>query len=320
MKTERLLSITLYLINRKKATARELSDHFEVSVRTIQRDMESLSLAGIPIYADRGKEGGYSIVDTYTVDRHYFAPKELSALSSLVGRLNAVLNHADLKNTEEKLLNLSRHAGQKKHDTLVLDVTPWGMDKTHLNLFRTVYRAVEESHVITIRYASPTGEETHRDIEPVSVIIKGAAWYVYAFCRLRSAMRLFKLTRMIDVTVSREYFHPDRHPPFTDDPDRMVNARPNTVFVLKFAPSARGRITDYSNPDRQHVMPDGSLMGFFPFPDDEWVYSWILSFGPLVEVLEPPHAKQRIRDLVSSMSKTCGICDSSSPVSHQHKK
>lgn len=309
MKTERLLSITLYLINRKKATARELADHFEVSVRTIQRDMESLSLSGIPIYADRGKEGGYSIVDTYTVNRHYFAPRELAALTSLVGRLNTVLDHGALKNAEEKLLNLSRAVTPRKHETLLMDFTPWGMDEIHRKHFQSVYRAVEESQVLALRYASPTGEETRRDIEPVSVIIKGSAWYVYAYCRLRAAMRLFKLTRIFDVTAMPEYFQPDRHPPYTDGLARM-EIRPNTLFVLKFAPSARGRITDYYNPDRLHDMPDGSIMGFFPFPDDEWVYSWILSFGPLVEVLEPPHARQRIMDLVFSLSKSYDIAGS----------
>lgn len=304
MKTDRLLSITLYLINRKKVTARELADHFEVSLRTIQRDMESLSLAGIPVYAERGKEGGYSIVDTYTVNRHYFAPSELSALTSLVGRLNALLNHDDLKQTEEKLINLQDVRAQKKHNTLIMDFTPWGMDDMHRTLFQTVYRAVEDKQVIGIRYGTPTGEITDRDIEPVSVIIKGAAWYVYGFCRLRQGMRLFKLTRIMSTISRPEYFNPDTHPPYNDDLQHMGDARPRTLFVLRFAPSARGRITDYYNPDSLHFMPDGTIMGFFPFPEDEWVYGWILSFGPLVEILEPPHARQRIKELVQSLQGT----------------
>lgn len=308
MKTDRLLSITLYLINHKKVTARDLSEHFEVSLRTIQRDMESLALAGIPVYADRGKEGGYRILDSYTVNRHYFAPRELTALTSLVGRLNTLLNNTGLKQTEEKLLNLVHPMEKKKrHDTLIMDFTPWGMDEGRTQVFQEIYRSVENSQVISIRYAAPDGDISERSIEPLSVIIKGSAWYVHGFCRLRQAMRLFKVTRIMHVVSQPEYFNPDIHPPYNDELKQPGDIRPMTLFVLRFASSARGRITDYYNPDSLHFMPDGTIMGFFPFPEDEWVYSWIMSFGPLVEVLEPPHAKDRIRQWVTALSQTYGI-------------
>lgn len=299
MKIDRLLSMTLYLINRKKVTARELADHFEVSLRTVQRDIESLSLAGVPVYADRGKDGGYRIMDTYTIDKHYFNPGELAALTSLVTRLNSLLGHSPLKKAEEKLLNLSKiRADTKKHDTLIMDFTPWGMDETLMNRFRTVYKAVENRQVLDIRYATPSGNLTDRQVEPLSVIIKGAAWYVYGFCRLRKAPRLFKISRMTAVETLPEFFDPDRHPPYHDDFNQSGDDRRKTLFVLRFAASARGRITDYYHPDSLHFMPDGTIMGFFPFPEDEWVYSWILSFGPLVEVLEPPHARARINEWI----------------------
>ncbi len=307
MKTDRLLSITLYLINHRKVTARELAERFEVSQRTIQRDMEALSVAGIPVYADRGNEGGYRILDTYTVDRHYFAPRELSALASLVGRLNSLLDHSTLKHTEEKLLNLARtETSGNKHSTLIMDFTPWGLDDGRRQLFREIYHCVENNRAVRIRYSSPSGDITLRTVEPVSVIIKGSAWYVYGHCRLRNAGRLFKITRIIEAEPLEEYFSAEAHPPYRDDPVHPADPRPLTLFVLKFAGSARGRITDYYNPDSLHFMPDGSIMGFFPFPEDEWVYGWIMSFGPLVEVLEPPHARARIREWVAALSATYG--------------
>ncbi len=303
MKTDRLLSITLFLINRKKATARELADHFEVSVRTIQRDMESLALAGIPIYADRGKEGGYKIMDNYSVDRHFFSPQELSALTSLIGRLNLLVQHSDLKKAEEKLRGLSGNQSKsRKHDALIMDFTPWGMEEKARDLFQTVHRAVESSQCIRIQYASIKGETTEREIEPVSIIIKGAAWYVYGYCRLRTDMRLFKITRIMTIKPLPVFFSPDNHPPYKDQMTDSADNRPRTLFVLKFSPSARGRVTDYYNSESLQFMPDGSIIGFFPFPEDEWVYSFILSFGPLVEVLEPPHAKKRIAEIVRSLA------------------
>lgn len=306
MKTDRLLAIIFHLINRKKATARELAAHFEVSLRTIQRDMESLALAGIPVYADRGKEGGYRILDTCTVDRYYFAPQELASLVALVGRLNSLLHPNELKYTEEKLRNLVRSGGQrKKHQTLIMDFTPWGLDAGRRQLFQEVYRAVENSQIINFRYAAPDGAITVRTIEPLSLIIKGSAWYVYGFCRLRQALRFFKITRILDAEVLPESFNADVHPPCPEDLDGSESSRPTTLFVLRFAPSARGRVTDYYSPDGLHFMPDDSIMGFFPFPEDDWVYGWIMSFGPLVEVLEPPHAKARIRDWATRLAALC---------------
>jgi predicted DNA-binding transcriptional regulator YafY len=303
MKTDRLLAITLYLINRKKVTARELSDHFEVSLRTIQRDMESLAMAGIPLYADRGKDGGYRIIDSYTVNRHYFAPRELSALASLVGRLNALLGHSPFIKTEEKLLNLFNPSDQeRKHDTLIMDFTPWGMDESRKLIFQSIYKAVENSQVTVIRYAALDGVITDRSIEPLSVIIKGSSWYVHSYCRLRKNLRLFKLSRIISTDVHPEYFNPNVHLPYDDTLIHHDDQRPTTLFVLRFSPKAKGRITDYYNQDRLQFMPDGSIMGFFPFPEDEWVYSWIMSFGPLVEVLEPPHARKRIKECVRNLS------------------
>ncbi|TWI76752.1 putative DNA-binding transcriptional regulator YafY [Desulfobotulus alkaliphilus] len=305
MKTDRLLAIVLYLINRKKATARELARHFEVSHRTIQRDMDSLALAGIPIYADRGSEGGYRILDTCTVDRHYFAPQELASLLSLVGRLNALLQPGHLRHTEEKLRNLTRPGDPlKTHRPLIMDFTPWGLDAAKKQLFQDVYEAVEASRLIRLRYAAPDGMVTERMIEPLSMILKGSGWYLYAFCRLRKALRFFKITRFIEAECIGESFCPEAHPPWEETLERGENARATTLFVLRFAPSARGRITDYYHPDSLHFMPDGSIMGFFPFPEDEWVYSWIMGFGPLVEVLEPRHARAYIREMASRLSAT----------------
>jgi len=314
LKTDRLLAITLHLINHKRATARELAHRFEVSQRTIQRDIDSLACAGIPIYSDRGRGGGYRILENYSVDRQFFTTKELGALTSIVGRLNNLLGQSGLRATEEKLRHLAdSQESDRVHEPLIMDFTPWGLDRRTKELFRTVYQAVETSQVLQIRYASPRGERTNRQIEPLSVIIKGAAWYVYAYCRLRQAPRLFKLTRIIEAVTTTLYFVSEDHPPYRDEDRDLRDARPTTLFVLRFSPSARGRVTDFVSSENVHDMPDGTIMGFFPMPEDEWVYSWILSFGPLVEVLEPPHARERIVELARTLSESYSTGQSTLP-------
>lgn len=304
MKTDRLLAITLHLINHKRATARELAERFEVSLRTIQRDIDSLTMAGIPIYADRGRDGGYRILENYSVDRQFFTAKELGALTSMVGRLNNLLGQSGLRATEEKLRQLTAEGTRERaHESLIFDFTPWGLDSRTKALFRMIYRAVEDNQVLEIRYATPSGDRTTRQIEPLSVVMKGSAWYVYGYCRLRQATRVFKMTRIIEVTTVPLFFVPSDHPPYEDPMKGLADPRPQTLFVLRFAPTARGRVTDFVSSENVHDMPDGSVMGFFPFPEDEWVYSWILSFGPLVEVLEPPHARARIKELAAALMR-----------------
>lgn len=298
MRIDRLLAITIFLLNRKQATARELADKFEVSLRTIQRDMDALALAGIPLFADRGCDGGYRIVDDYTLDRQMFSEGELRTITSFVGKLHEILGSNRLAGAEEKLRQLGPVKQRKKsHEQLIMDLTPWGITPRIRELFGQVYNAVEEHRLLTIEYHAADGSITDRAIEPLSVILRGAAWYIYAFCRLRQAVRLFKITRISRIRQLSETFAPAVHPPYREPESRDGAQNDFTLFVLKFSEHARGRVSDYAGSDNIKEMPDGSLFGFFPFPEDDWVYGWLLSFGPLVEVLEPPHARTRLKEL-----------------------
>ena len=294
MKMERLISILSILLQREKVTAPELAEQFEVSRRTIQRDVESLCRAGIPIATAQGARGGISIMEGYRVDRTVLTAPEMQAILAGLRSLDSVSGTRRYAQLMEKLS--AGTGGLIPGGThMLIDLSSWY--KTSLPVkIELIQSAIEQHRTICFTYFSPKGESV-RTVEPFYLVFHWSTWYVWGWCQMRKDFRMFKLNRMTELTTGKP-FDP-RSAPMPDlEPERIFPAK-YQVTVL-FEASCRWRLVEEYGADRFTVEPDGKLRFTGGFPDADSVLSWVLTFGDKAELLVP----QELRELLGDFTKT----------------
>lgn len=291
MKIARLLEIVTILLNRKTVTATELARRFEVSVRTIYRDIDVLSAAGVPIYTMQGSGGGISIMDEYSIDRAILNDHEKNSILLALKTLQAI-QYPEIDQVLEKLGSAFR---QNISDWIAIDFSPWGADPNQYNKFSDLKMAILKTLVIEIDYINSRNTRTTRLIEPHRLVFKSQAWYLWGYCRLRSDYRTFRISRIKRVVITSEVF--DRSRTHIVVADETNTSQPMfTHCVLRFQPEALYRLFD--DFDDSAVVPneDGTFTASFDMPEDDWLYGYILSFGPGARVIEPKRLARIIKE------------------------
>ena len=292
MKTERLLSILMILLHRRKITASELAHYFEVSVRTIQRDMDSLAVAGIPLYASVGKDGGYRLIDTYRLDEKFLTKDEMDTLIAVLTGFQGTLTNRSIRTIFEKLQGLPQ--SESTLDKLVINLAPWGANQQFHETLRMIENAIDQKKLLHFTYYDLYNNETNRTVEPYTLVLKINTWYLFAYCRLRGDYRFFKILRMFDLTIQDTVFSPRDDIPERKPWEELDYSRTAESILLKFQETARARLTDLFGPREWTASEDGSILISCFFPIDEWVISLILSYGSEVEVLKPHSLREEI--------------------------
>ena len=294
MKMERLIGILSILLQRDKVTAPELAEQFEVSRRTIQRDIESLCQAGIPIATAQGTGGGISILEGYRVDRTVLTTPEMQAILAGLQSLDSVSGTRRYAQLMEKLSAGS--GGRDSH--ILIDLSSWY--KTSLSpKIETIHSAIRQHQTIQFTYFSPR-ETAVRTIEPYDLVFQWSSWYVWGWCQTRQDFRLFKLNRMTDL-VPGEFFTPRPAQPPDLNAERIFPAK-YQVTVL-FDPACRWRLVEEYGPDSFTIQPDGRLRFTWGFPDADSVLSWVLTFGEGAELMEPAELRQRVAALTATLAR-----------------
>lgn len=296
MQISRLFQIVYYLLEHGKSTASELAEKFEVSTRTIYRDLDALSAAGIPIYAAQGKGGGISLMENYVLHKSFFSAKEQEQiLMALHGISSTKGEHA-----EELISKLSALFQIKNTDWIEVDFSDWNSSEAGRDVFDQIKQAIFDRHVIRFSYFGADGQRLSRSVEPIKLIFKSRDWYLYGYCRLRNGYRFFKLTRIKDLLLSPEAF--TRKEP--EPPKKQIENKPgSTVPVsLKFSPRAAFRVYD-EFPDRVTTDAENNLYVTTDLPDHELIYQYLLTFGDTVEVLAPAHIREAMKKKAYSILK-----------------
>ncbi|MBU1101385.1 MAG: YafY family transcriptional regulator [Bacteroidetes bacterium] len=299
MRIDRMLGITVMLLNRDRISARELSDKYEVSIRTIYRDIEAINMAGIPVVAHSGSNGGFGIMSNYKIDRQLLTLNDMVSILSALKGMNATLEDRELDEAIEKITSLvpadkTEHlASRLEH--VSIDIQPWGYRERQKQHIKTVHEAIFNHLLISFTYSNSKGEVVERTVEPMTLLFKGYAWYLFAFCKLKNDFRLFKLSRMKELVVQDEIFKRknvkyEEHFSSSSENVKMIR------MLLKFSPKVRMKVEEYFEDEHIEYLSNGEMIAAFDAPEDDWVYSMILGFGDYVEVIEPKHMRSAIKE------------------------
>lgn len=292
MQINRLIEITVILLNKNIVTAKELAEKFQVSTRTIYRDIEVLSSSGIPVYMSKGKGGGISLLEGYSINKTILSDSDKQSLivalktlqsikypevSSVIDKISFMFNKGELENWVE------------------IDFSRWGSNFNEGDKFTYIKNAILNNKLIKFSYVNSIASESKRIIEPMKLIYKGQAWYLYGYCRLKEDLRMFRISRIKDLELLNEGFIRREI-----DKIEVNNAQQENINLIKlkllFNKEALYRILDEF--DSKDVVDKGNYTYevSVELPESEWIYGYILSFGCNVEVLEPAY----IRDVIAS--------------------
>jgi predicted DNA-binding transcriptional regulator YafY len=292
IKTNRLLEITLILLNKSTVTARELADRFDVSTRTIYRDIDELSAAGVPVYTNKGSGGGISLLEDYSLNKAMLTEHERDSLLLALKTLQAT-KYPEIEGILEKIGAVFKKAAAA--NWVHIDFSPWSSGPNEENKFLDIKRAILECKVVAFDYINADGVLSRRNIEPMQLTFKSQAWYVWGYCRTRRDFRTFRISRIRNMVVMNEDFV--RRPlERAKDEEPAAPYRKNVTLKLRFQPEDLYRVYDDYDQDRITRNADGTYDVTMTFPEDEWVYGYIMSFGDRVEVLDPPHIRHIVRE------------------------
>ncbi|MGN0161375.1 MAG: helix-turn-helix transcriptional regulator [Lachnospiraceae bacterium] len=292
MKTDRLYALTLYLLNHGKTPASELAKHFEVSVRTIQRDIDALCRAGIPICAFTGINGGYEILSDFKMNNQLASEDEYAYIATAINGLKTVTNNPVADDIYEKITAISK----KSNTGMILDfsVLREGDEK----LLQMLQSAVKNKQVVRFTYTNNSGETREHCVEPIAVIYKWYAWYMLAFNPAKQDYRTYKLVRMEDVCTTEDRFskeHRSAEDILNDCSSSYQGKDVSTKVRLRCRGNAIHRIKEYLNGQLIETFEDGTaIMEIHIVENEQWWIGVVLSQGNEVEVIEPEQIKNRI--------------------------
>lgn len=290
MQVNRLFEIIYLLLHKKSMTAKNLAEHFGVSQRTIYRDIDTLSLAGIPVYTEKGKGGGIGLLPNFVLNKSILSEQEQNEILYALHGLSTVKT----AETDRVLKKLSAIFNKNTVRWLEVDFSDWGYASGEMfNDFKT---AILERRVTEFNYYSTSGEMTHRRIEPIQLWFKSKAWYIKGFCLTRQNVRLFKLSRIRDLTVTDEQFSERDLLASPPNSASASHQKTDVTLKLRIAPEMTYRVYDEFDAASTEKQPDGSFIVNVTWSEDDWVYGTILSYGEYIEVLEPEHIREIIKE------------------------
>ncbi len=287
LKENRLFKIVYFILEKGRVTAPELAEKFEVSVRTIYRDVDVISGAGIPIYVSTGRKGGIQILDSYVLEKAFFSDKEKKDILAALQSLSVVDNIYE----REMLTKLSALFNTHTENWFEVDFGRWGSKTQDNAKFELLKKATVNHKVVSIVYVSSYCKKTTRKIYLLKLLYKSKEWYVKAYCTEKNDFRLFKINRIVACELLDEDFIPVEFPDLKDTEQNAYNK-----IVLRFSKQVAHRVYDEFKDDELAEQENGEFIATAYMPEDEWLIGYLLSFGAYVRVIEPAYLREVLSD------------------------
>ncbi len=305
MKVDRLVSIIMTLLNKERIGAQELADMFEVSPRTIYRDIDAINMAGIPIRSISGVGGGFEIMPEYKIDKNIFSTADLLAILMGLSNLSNMIQSDELVNVLAKIKSFIPADRAKdieiKKNQINIDLSSWSGNRNIQPYLQMIKTAIEDYKQISFGYIAHHGNKTVRTVEPYQLVLKSSHWYFYGYCYHRSAYRLFRLSRMSELQIEQKTFVPrDYQQPILDF-ETIIETMQEEIKI-RIHKSVLDRVLEFCT--CEHFLPDGDehYIVDFPFLENEYYYDILLSFGDKCECLEPLHIREKMKQKIQNIA------------------
>ena len=296
MQINRLFEIVYILLNKEQVTAKELADRFEVSTRTIYRDIDTLCESGIPIYTNKGKGGGISILDHFVLNKAVLSESEQQEILVALQSLNAT----PFFESKEVLSKVGALFGNDEVDWIEVDFGGWSY--TQKEKFETIKKAIIEKEVIIFDYYNAKMEKLNRLVEPLQLVFKDKTWYLKGYCKVKEGIRLFKITRIKNLEVLEEHFTRNLTREVKEG-TLLTPLRKNIEIKLWIHASQAYRVYDEFEEDQIIECKKDGFIVKTSYPEDDWVYGYLLSYGPFLKVIEPIQLRNKIVEKLSMTIK-----------------
>ncbi|MGL5662517.1 MAG: helix-turn-helix transcriptional regulator [Cetobacterium sp.] len=284
-----MFEILYILLNREKISSKELAEKFEVSVRTIYRDIEIISGAGIPIFMTQGRNGGISLLQNFTLNKQVLTENEKKDMLIAIQSLNS-FNKESAKSIFSKLSSLF---GENQRDYIKIDYSGW--ENTIEKQFELSKEAILLNKRLSFNYISTKGEKTYREVEPYVLWFKSKAWYLKSFCLEKNEIRLFRLSRITNIRILDENINLTK----LDEAvliEEKKQVQPEKIKIkLKIDSSQEYRVKDDFLEQDISYDNEKNLIVTLNVPENEWLYGYILSYGSFATVIEPEYIVENIK-------------------------
>lgn len=304
MKIDRLISIIMLLLERKKISAPELAEMFEVNLRTIYRDIETINQAGIPIITYRGPNGGFSIMENYKIEKKLFSLSDITELLIGLNSVYSTLSSQEILNAMAKLKGLlppeEIQQIEEKVNQLKVDHTPWLGNHTLKPKLEKIKSAINNHQLISFSYFDRLKQKSTRKVEPYRLVLKNSNWYIQGYCLLREDFRIFEVSNITSLKLLDENFTPRPFDYASQDIYFKTARTPITLKLLIQEPLLE-LMTEMCGKDNIHPYTDTQYIAYFPFIEDDYFYNLLLQYGPQCECLSPPHVRQELLSRIESL-------------------
>lgn len=305
MKIDRLVSIIMVLLDKERIGAQELADMFEVSPRTIYRDIDTINMAGIPIRSTPGMGGGFEIMQKYKIDKNVFSTADLSAILMGLSSLSDMIRGNELINTLAKVKSFipadKANDIELKANQICIDLSSWIGNQNTQSYLEIIKTALQDCRLVSFEYIAHHGKKTVRTVEPYQLVLKSGHWYFQGYCHIRNDFRLFRLSRISNLQMKEEKFEPRNYQKPVLDFDEIWKTI-HTTIKIRIHKSIMDRVLDYCT--YEHFFPNGDeyYIVDFPFVENEYYYDILLGFGDKCECLEPLYIRDEMKRRIHNIA------------------
>ena len=299
IKLARLFEIVQILLTEKKVTAEKLACHFEVSKRTIYRDIETLTLAQIPVYSEKGRYGGIGLIKNFTIDKSFLSQNEQNEILFALQSLNAV----QYSKNNVTLTKLNSIFNRKADDWIEVDFSRYGENDSIL--FEKIKNSILEKKVIKFIYFNTKGKISKRTVEPLKLWFKEKAWYLFAYCHKKKDIRQFKIARIKNLELTCEHFERELKKEDLKNQNNM-NGK-DTKIVIEIDKSQAYRVYDEFFEESITKKENENFEITIEIFENEWLYGYLLSFGEHLKVLKPARIREILAKKVEKMRENYKI-------------